>query len=288
MNFRTSFGLRALRILTISALAFIGYTASAAAAPGQSTDLRITQTASAGSVKAGSSVTYTIVTSNLGPVAATNVTVVDQLPKGAKLVSASSTAGSCASTGNRVTCKLGGIPVGTYVESSVTTRITVILNGAGTVTNTVSVSSGEKDPIKANNQASVKTRVIASTPAPACRGVAATIVGTAGADRLVGTSGRDIVASFAGNDSIATFSGRDLVCAGKGNDYVLAGTNDDLVSGGDGLDRLIGRAGNDLLVGNAGDDVLRGNRGRDRLRGGSGFDLCRGGEGIDTLLSCER
>ena len=289
MNIRTSFGLRALRILTLTALAFFGYTASAAAAPGETTDLKITKTASAGSVKVGESVTYTIVTSNLGPVAATDVTVVDQLPKGANLVSATSTAGNCASAGNKVTCKLGNIAVGTPTDdSSVTTIIKVILSRAGTVTNTATVSADEKDSIKTNNQASVKTTVIAPSSAPTCRGVAATIVGTAGADQLVGTPGRDVVASFAGADSIATFSGRDLVCAGKGNDYVLAGTDDDRVFGSDGRDRLIGRAGNDLLKGNAGNDVLKGNRGRDRLLGGSGFDLCRGGAGPDLLRSCER
>ena len=285
---RANFGLRAIGVLAIMALAIFGYTAAAAAAPGDTTDLKLTKTANAASVQEGSTVAYTIVTSNLGPAAATGVTVIDQLPKGAKLVSATSTAGTCTSAGQKVTCTIGNLAVGTPTEdTSVTTTIRVTLSKAGTISNTATVSADQKDSARSNNRATVDVKVTAPRTAPTCRGIAATVVGTSGADQLVGTPGRDIVASFAGNDSIATLAGNDLVCAGKGNDLVRTGAGDDRVLGSDGRDRLVGRAGNDVLNGNAGNDVLRGNRGRDSLRGGVGFDLCRGGAGFDSLFSCE-
>ena len=55
----------------------------------------------------GSTLTYTIQVQNLGPDAATGVTVTDQLPKGVDFVSATATSGQCAHKGKKVTCDLG-------------------------------------------------------------------------------------------------------------------------------------------------------------------------------------
>ncbi|MGH2950513.1 MAG: PQQ-dependent sugar dehydrogenase, partial [Solirubrobacterales bacterium] len=56
-----------------------------------------------------------------------------------------------------------------------------------------------------------------SLPKAQCRGEAATIVATAGAETS-GTDGRDVVVGSAGDDAIATGAGDDLVCAGGGPD----------------------------------------------------------------------
>lgn len=87
--------------------------------------------------------------------------------------------------------------------------------------------------------------------APTCGGRVATIVGTAGPDRLHGTSGPDVIVGRAGHDEIE------------------------------------GRGGNDVICGNRGNDELEGNRGRDRLYGGRGHDEAEGGPGRDVCRAEE-
>ena len=94
---------------------------------------------------------------------------------------------------------------------------------------------------------------------PHCDGRAATLVGTAGRDRLVGTDGPDVIVGLGERDVIEGLGGDDLVCGGDGNDVLL---------GGPGDDRLLGqraglkwdRGGSTLtpnrLVGGPGDDYL--------------------------------
>ena len=266
--------------------AVLAFATSGAAAPG-SADLRIAKTDGPDPVAAGSVLNYAIEVDNVGPNAATAVTVTDQLPKNVDFVSATASGGQCALKGRKVTCSLGTIPVftGVYITSR-TVSIAVVPRQVGTIVNTASVKGGEKDPVDSNNKATATTLV--TGPAKTCRGVPVTILGTRGNDVLVGSNGPDVIAGFGGDDTIFAFAGRDLVCAGGGNDHVGGGTAADRVFGGSGFDRLLGRGGADLLRGNAGNDVLVGNRGADRLRGGSGSDRCRGGAGVDSVRSCER
>jgi uncharacterized repeat protein (TIGR01451 family) len=273
-------------LLAIASVAALAFSAVGSAAPG-STDLRITKTDSPDPVNVGSTLTYTIQVKNLGPDAATGVTVTDQLPKGVDFASATATSGQCTRKGKKVTCDLGGLGAPTIdYGSPPTVTISVIPRQVGTISNTASVKGDQKDPVASNNKATATTRVIG--PTATCRGVPATMIGTAGDDTIAGTGGRDVIASFGGNDTITSLASRDLVCVGSGNDHVSAGSAADRVFGGAGQDRLLGRGGPDVLRGNAGNDVLRGNRGADRLRGGAGFDRCRGGAGADSIRGCER
>ena len=274
-------------LLAIVPVAVLAFTAVGTAAPPSSTDLAITNTDSPDPVNVGSILTYTIRVQNLGPTAATGVTVTDQLPKGVDFVSATATSGQCAQVGKKVTCDLGGLSAPTInYGSPPTVTLSVIPRQVGAISNTASVKGDQKDPVASNNKATATTRAINFTAT--CRGVPAKIVGTAGDDTITGTGGRDVIATLGGNDTIASLGGRDLVCAGAGNDYIGAGSAADRVFGGAGKDRLLGRGGPDVLKGNAGNDVLKGNRGADRLRGGSGFDRCRGGAGVDSIRGCER
>jgi uncharacterized repeat protein (TIGR01451 family) len=268
------------------AVATLALATAGSAAPG-SADLRIAKVDSPDPVPAGSTLTYAIEVDNLGPNAATDVTVTDQLPRNVDFVSATASVGQCGVKGRKVTCSLGTIPAanGMYVTARQLT-IVVIPRQVGTITNTATVKAGQKDPGKANNKATATT--VVTGPARTCRGVPATLVGTRGNDVLVGGASPDVIASFGGDDTIYAFSGRDLVCAGPGRDYVGGGTAADSIFGASGGDRLVGRGGPDLLRGSAGDDVLKGNRGADRLRGGSGSDRCRGGTGLDSIRGCER
>ncbi|MGN6216135.1 MAG: hypothetical protein ACTHN7_04145 [Solirubrobacterales bacterium] len=267
-------------------LALVFANAGSAAQPG-SANLKITKTDSPDPVHVGSNLTYTIGVENLGPSPASGVTVTDNLPKGVDLVSSSGPSGACAAQGSKLTCAIGSLnPVGVnYGGTPATVTIVVVPRTTGTISNTATVKGDQKDPVPANNKATASTRVIG---APTCRGVTATIVGTAGNDELIGTPGPDVIVALGGNDRIVARAGRDLVCAGSGRDFVAAGTAADRVFGGAGRDRLLGNGGPDLLKGSAGNDVLKGGPGSDRLRGGSGFDLCRGGTGRDSIRGCER
>ncbi|HEY6550266.1 MAG TPA: hypothetical protein VIY71_03585 [Solirubrobacterales bacterium] len=277
----------AMVLAAMSALAFVAFAGVGAAAPSGSADLGITKADSPDPVNVGSSLTYTIQVQNLGPDPASGVTVTDQLPKGVDFVSATATSGQCARKGKKVTCVLGTLIAPTInYGSPPTVTISVVPRQIGTISNTASVKGDQKDPVASNNKATATTSVIG--PAATCRGVTATMTGTAGDDTIAGSGGRDVIVTFSGNDTIASLAGRDLVCAGSGDDYIGAGSAADRVFGGAGEDRLLGRGGPDVLRGNGDDDVLKGNRGADRLRGGSGFDRCRGGAGTDSIRGCER
>jgi hypothetical protein len=89
----------------------------------------------------------------------------------------------------------------------------------------------------------------------------ATIIGTAGRDKLVGTRRRDVIAALGGRDIVKAGRGKDIVCAGPGNDHV---------------------------VGGAGKDKLFGGKGKDKLKGGKGKDTCVGGPGKDKISGCEK
>jgi Ca2+-binding RTX toxin-like protein len=87
-----------------------------------------------------------------------------------------------------------------------------------------------------------------------CNGRAATIVGTAGADKIKGTPGPDVIVGLDGADKLSGLGGKDRIC------------------GENGKDKLFGGAGNDRLLGGKGKDVLKGGKGKDVLKGGKGKD----------------
>jgi hypothetical protein len=104
---------------------------------------------------------------------------------------------------------------------------------------------------------------------PSCRGQAATIVGTSGADTLTGTAGADVIVGLGGADTLSGLGGGDRICGGAGKDKINGGAGADRLSGNRGADRLTGGAGND------------------RLNGGPGRDRCNGGAGVDAVTRCE-
>ena len=117
-----------------------------------------------------------------------------------------------------------------------------------------------------------------------CNGVPATIVGTAGQDRILGTNARDVVYGGSGNDTISGLNGDDLLCGGPGNDLLDGGNDNDLLDGTFGDDRLLGDNGNDKLFGGPGDDVIVADNGDDLANAGPGSDNVQGGRGDDLLV----
>ena len=276
-------------LLAVGALALaLLYAPAADTAPGDSADLSIAKSDSPDPVLVDGLLTYTIQVGNLGPQAATEVVVTDDLPSHVTYVSASTSSGSCVHKGKQVTCNVGTLAADPTKANAITVTIQVRPTKVGTIVNTASVDSVENDPVAANDKAQASTQVAAPAQPPSCRGTVATLVGTAGPDRLVGTGGPDVILARAGDDTIVGLSGRDLICANRGNDRVNAGPAADRVFAGMGADRVRGRGGPDLLAGNANADVLAGNAGDDRLRGGRGFDRCYGGAGFDRERGCER
>ncbi len=167
----------------------------------------------------------------------------------------------------------------------------------------------------ADDTATAATNVIGATATPTgapasapprpiarCRGVRATLLGTAGDDVLRGTPADDVIVALAGNDHATGLSGNDLFCMGSGNDTVIAGAGNDRAfgeagndlarlgagndrfTGGRGNDRAFGGAGRDIMNGGGGRDLLAGQGARDIARGGSGNDILRGGGANDLLL----
>lgn len=115
-----------------------------------------------------------------------------------------------------------------------------------------------------------------------CGGFPATMVGTAGADRMTGTSGVDVIVGLGGKDIINALEGNDIVCGNEGddtiygnqgNDTLYGGQNNDTLYGGQGDDRLHGNLGNDFLEGNLGTDTLNGDDNRDTYSATGGTQL---------------
>jgi len=146
-----------------------------------------------------------------------------------------------------------------------------------------------------------------------CRGLPASIIGTAQNDRIIGTSGADVIQSASGDDEIRSMGGDDTVCAaagddliasGSGRDHVEAGVGSDTVRAGGGndivrglqpggfetlddADRIYGARGKDRLYGESDADRILGGLGSDVIDGGELVDACDGGAGRDRLRNCE-
>ena len=119
-------------------------------------DLLIVKSASAGSVIAGDSLTYTLTASNLGPSDATGVTVSDSLPSGETYATTSSSLVSQA--GGVVTVNVGNLNEG----ATATATFVVMVSPSyvlPTITNTATISGVQPDPNSANNTSSVTTQV---------------------------------------------------------------------------------------------------------------------------------
>jgi uncharacterized repeat protein (TIGR01451 family) len=117
-------------------------------------DLTLVKQDSPDPVLVGSPLTYTLVVTNGGGTAATQVVLTETLPAGVALRSAASTQGSCAGT-TTLTCTLGTIAP----DGGVTVTLVVTPPTAGVLTNSAEVAEAEPDENVVDNAASITTTV---------------------------------------------------------------------------------------------------------------------------------
>lgn len=210
-----------------------------------SADLAVSQTAAPNPVMVRDKLTWTVNITNNGTLTATGVKLIDTLPAtGLSSISAKSTQGTCsAPVNNVITCNLGTLAN----AQNVTVSISGIPSKTGSLNNQPAVSGNEFDAQLANNSSSQAVTVQPLL----CNGLAPTIVGTPGPDKIVGSKRRDIIQGLGGNDTISGGSDNDIICGGEGQ------------------------------------DLLNGDAGNDTLNGEAGTDSCNGGTGTDTASNCE-
>jgi uncharacterized protein len=131
---------------------------------GASADLSIDKFDSPDPVMPGDNVTYSIFVENIGPAAATSVTMTDELPGASTFVSLSSPAGwSCTTpavgAGGTVSCSIASLAAGDFGNFSLMVRAPF---GAFGLTNTATVTSPVHDPFPGNNSFTTTTVVIES------------------------------------------------------------------------------------------------------------------------------
>jgi uncharacterized repeat protein (TIGR01451 family) len=122
-------------------------------------DLAIVKTANPVTVQVGTTLTYTLTVSNLGPNAAQNVVVTDPLPAGTTYVSAVSPGWNISNVGGVVTATTASLPSG-LTQSIIMTVIAPSFTG--NITNTATVTSNTPDQNPSNNTSTVITTVFSN------------------------------------------------------------------------------------------------------------------------------
>jgi uncharacterized repeat protein (TIGR01451 family) len=125
-------------------------------------DLSLTKSISPGPYVVGNPVTFTLVVTNSGTVAATNVVVVDPLPGG---MSATGTTppGACSGT-TTVTCTTPTLAAGGTITFTITANLPQL---PGSYTNTATASSATTEATPGNNVGSAQFAVVAANAIPA-------------------------------------------------------------------------------------------------------------------------
>jgi uncharacterized repeat protein (TIGR01451 family) len=116
-------------------------------------DLSLGMTVEPLEVFVGETMTYSITVTNLGPLAATGVQVIDTLPSTVTVLNVTVSQGIAQTVGQRVTALLGLMPIGGRAD----VRITVGIESAEPFSNAATVSAAERDPDPGNDTVTLQT-----------------------------------------------------------------------------------------------------------------------------------
>jgi uncharacterized repeat protein (TIGR01451 family)/CSLREA domain-containing protein len=139
---------------------FLPSTAAADLTVNPAADLAISKAASTELLQVGEVMTFTLSVSNGGPDTAQAVNVSDDVPANFTINTAAATAGSCAVTGQSVSCDLGDLASGG--TAGVEVGVTAVTEGP--TTNTATVTSATADPNNDNDSSSTAVTIASSAP----------------------------------------------------------------------------------------------------------------------------
>ena len=129
------------------------------ATPISPADLAVTVSSNEATANVGDNLTYTVVVANNGPVAASNVQIIDTLPVGVRFVSTTGTNGIVAATSPANGVLLATIP-SLAAGQAATLTIQVVPTAVGNTGDMATVSATELDLDTTNNHAAVATTII--------------------------------------------------------------------------------------------------------------------------------
>jgi uncharacterized repeat protein (TIGR01451 family) len=121
-------------------------------------DINVTKTASAASVIAGASFTYTVTVNNTGPSTATGVRISDTLPVGLTFDPIASS-GGCTAVGQVVSCNVGTITANTSAARLLVVRTASSIPHGTVLNNTATVTNNESDPTPNDHSGSASITV---------------------------------------------------------------------------------------------------------------------------------
>jgi uncharacterized repeat protein (TIGR01451 family) len=131
------------------------------------TDLGITNTAPAGPIAAGATITYSFGVTNYGPAAASDVVVSDTLPADTTFVSCEASAGGvCEGTGNDRAITFASLAPGAAATMRLVATVSASIASDTQIANLAHVSSSTLESDVANNAATATTLVQAAGPPP--------------------------------------------------------------------------------------------------------------------------
>jgi hypothetical protein len=194
----------------------------------QSSNLKLTVSASPDPVPSGATLTYSATVINAGSSDVPEAFLYAETPKGTVFSSVSTSRGSCtgppASTG-AIGCLLGA--VGPGASARVTIRLLATAPASATITPTglwtAHVTGTDNDTRPADNSASISTAVTSAAPCPGIPSAGGVkTIGDAGPNTIAGTSGNDVLCGAGGNDRLSGGAGTDRLYGGSGNDVIYA------------------------------------------------------------------
>jgi uncharacterized repeat protein (TIGR01451 family) len=239
---------------------------------------------------------YDVTIANRGADPASEVTLTDAIPAGARLVRTVAAEADCT-PGATLECTFAPIPVGA-------TRAVTIVLAASTVGarihHAVTVTATSTDPTADDHEAAIDTLItppsVAPPPGPLvgppCSNVYRggrdddVISGTVFGDTIYGLEGSDLLRGRDGVDCLWGGEGSDVLDGDGGDDSLWGGNGRDRLVGGDGNDRLYGGLKRDVLIAGAGDDLVSPGTGRDLVRAGAGNDVVNARDGSRDVVQC--